>query len=90
MRAKSHLTLCDSVKITAPHQAPLSMGLSRQEYWSGLPCPPRGDLPDPRRKTVSFMSPALAEGFLTINATWEAQDTGMGCHALLKGNLYPQ
>ena len=33
---------------TAAHQAPLSMGFSRQEYWSGLPCPPPGDLPNPR------------------------------------------
>ena len=31
---------------TVAHQAPLSMGFSRQEYWSGLPCPPLGDLPD--------------------------------------------
>ena len=35
---------------TVTHQAPLSMGFSRQEYWSGLPCPPPGDLPDPGRK----------------------------------------
>ena len=32
---------------TIAHQAPLSMGFSRQEYWSGLPCPPPGDLPNP-------------------------------------------
>ena len=32
---------------TVAHQAPLPMGYSRQEYWSGLPCPPPGDLPDP-------------------------------------------
>ena len=46
-----------------PHQAPLSMGLSRQEYWSVLPCPPPGDLPDPGIKPRSFASPALAGGF---------------------------
>ena len=40
-------------------QAPLSMGFSRQEYWSGLPCPPPGDLLDPRIKPVSPASPAL-------------------------------
>ena len=40
-------------------QAPLSMGFSRQEHWSGLPCPPPGDLPDPRIKPVSPESPAL-------------------------------
>ena len=39
-------------------QAPLSMGFSRQEYWSGLPCPP-GDLPDPGIKLMSLVSPAL-------------------------------
>ena len=41
-------------------QAPLSMGFSRQEYWSGLLCPPLGDLPDPGIKRTSLMSPALA------------------------------
>ena len=40
---------------TAACQAPLSMGFSRQEYWSGLPCPPRGDLPDPE-SGVSYIS----------------------------------
>ena len=38
---------------TAAHQAPLSMGFSRQEYWSGLPRPPPGELPDPGIKPVS-------------------------------------
>ena len=42
------------------HQAPLSVGFSRQEYWSGLPCPPPGALPDPQTEPVSLMSPALA------------------------------
>ena len=41
---------------TVAHQAPLSMGFSRQEYLSGLPCPPPGDLPDPG---IEPMSPAL-------------------------------
>ena len=57
---------------TIAHQAPLSMGFSRQEYWSGLPCPPPGDLPDPGIEPVSLMSPALAGGFFTTGATWEA------------------
>ena len=43
-------------------QAPLSMGLHRQEYWTGLPFPPPGDLPNPG---VERMSPALASGFFT-------------------------
>jgi len=38
------------------------MRFSRQEYWSGLPCPPPGDLPDPGIKPASLMSPALAGG----------------------------
>ena len=42
------------------HQAPLSMGFSRQEYWNRLPCSPPRDLPDPEFKPVSLMSPALA------------------------------
>ena len=40
-------------------QAPLSMGFSRQEYWSGLPCPPPGDLSDPGIEPKSPVSPAL-------------------------------
>ena len=51
-------------------QAPLSMGFSRQEYWSGLPCPPPGNFPHPH-KTCSLMSLALGGGFFTTNATWE-------------------
>ena len=53
-------------------QAPLSMGFSRQVYWSGLPCPPPGDLPNPGIKLVSLKSPALAGRFFTASATWEA------------------
>ena len=56
-------------------QAPLSIGFSRQEYWSGLPCPPPRDLPNPGIKLGSLMSPALAGGFFTSSTTWEAQDT---------------
>ena len=45
---------------TVTHQAPLSMGFSRQEYWSGFPFPTPGDLPDPGIETMSLASPALA------------------------------
>ena len=48
------------------HQASLSMGFSRKEYWSGLPCPPEGDLPNPGVKLTSLMFPALAGRFFTI------------------------
>ena len=44
---------------TAAHQAPLSMGFFRQEYWGGLPFPPPGDLSDPEIKPTSPVSPAL-------------------------------
>ena len=48
---------------TVALQAPPSMRFSRQEYRSGLPCPPPGDLPDPGIAFVSFRSPALVGGF---------------------------
>ena len=57
---------------TVAHQAPLSMGFCRQEYWSGLPCPPLGNLPNPGIEPVSLTSPALAGGFFTTSTTWEA------------------
>ena len=57
---------------TVAHQAPLSMGLSRQEYWSGLPCPPPGDLPDPGIETAVPTSCALAGGLFITSASWEA------------------
>ena len=50
-------------------QAPLSMGFSREEYWSGLPFLSPGDLPDPGIEPTSLASPALAGGFFTT-ATW--------------------
>ena len=58
---------------TVTHQASLSMGFSRQEYWSGLPCPPPGSCPKPRTESESLMSPALAGRFFTTSTTWEAR-----------------
>ena len=49
-------------------------GFSRQEYWSGLPFPSPGDLPEPEIKPLSLKSPALAGRFFTTSATWEAQN----------------
>ena len=54
------------------HQAPLSIGFSRQEYWSGLPCPLPGDLPNPEIELTSLMSPALAARFFTTSTTRKA------------------
>ena len=56
---------------TVAHQAPLSMVFSRQEYWSGLPFPIPGNLPEPGVEPAS-PSPALAGGFVYHCATWEA------------------
>ena len=59
---------------TVTCQAPLSMGFSRQEHWSGLPCPPTGDPSDPKIELESLRSPELAGRFFTASATREAQD----------------
>ena len=59
-----------TVACQAP-QAPLSVGFSRQEYWSGLPFPPPGDLPDPGIEPVSLSSPTLTGGSFTTSANWE-------------------
>ena len=68
---------------TAACQAPLSTGFSRQEYWSGLPCPPPGNLPDPGIKPVSLMSLASAGGFFTTSDPWEDPDIYV-CVCVLK------
>ena len=57
---------------TIAHQSSLSMGFSRHEYWSGLPCPPSGDLPNPGMKPASLTSPALTGRFFTISTSLEA------------------
>ena len=54
---------------TVARQAPLSMGFSRPEYWSGLPFPSPGNLPNPEIKPVSLKSPALASRFFTTSST---------------------
>ena len=66
-----HVRLCVTVW-TVAHQAPLSIGFSRQESCSGLPCPPPGHLPDPGIEPESLMSAALTDRFFTTSATWEA------------------
>ena len=64
------LTLCNPVDFG--RQAPVSMGFSRQEYWSGLPFPPPGDLPDPGIEPNSLTSSALANQLFSTSGTWEA------------------
>ena len=67
----SRVTLFATLR-TVVLQGPLSMGFSRQEYWSGLPFPSPGDLPNPGIKPASLMSLALAGRFVSTGATWEA------------------
>ena len=69
----NHVSLCATLW-TVALQAPLSVGFSRQEYRSGLPCPTPGDLPDPG---IEPRSPALAGGFFTTSAAWEAHSAAM-------------
>ena len=68
---QSCLTLCDLLDYIA-HQAPLSMGFSRKEYWSELPCPSPGHLPNSGVEPTSLISPASAGRFFTTSAIWEA------------------
>ena len=58
--------------VAHPCQAPLSMGFSRKECWSGLPCPPPGDLPDTGIERPSLACPTLAGKLFTTRGTWEA------------------
>ena len=73
MRAKSPqscLTLYDPMDCSPTGSSVI--GFSRQEYWSGVPCPPPGDLPNPGIKPTSPAAPAWAGVFFTTSATWEA------------------
>ena len=74
MHACCHFSHAQSfvTRWTVAYHAPQSTGFSKQENWSGLPCPPLGDLPNVGIKPASLMSPALAGEFFTTSATWEA------------------
>ena len=67
----SHVQLF-TVPWTVARQAILSMGFPRQDYWSGLPLPIPGDPPDPGTEPASSVAPALAGGFFTPSAIWQA------------------
>ena len=70
---------------TVAHQAPLSMGFSRQEYFSGLPCPPPGNLPKPGSE---IRSPALQVDPLPAEPQGKPKYTGVGSLSLLQG-IFP-
>ena len=76
MQAKPSLQSCLTLVIpwTEASQVALSVGFSRQEYWSGLSCPPPDDLPNLGMELRSPASPALSGRFFTTSATWEAQE----------------
>ena len=63
---QSCLTLCNPMDCS--YQAPLSMGFSRQEYWSEMPCPLPGDLANPGTESQSLASPTLAGDFFTTSS----------------------
>ena len=93
MSVLSHVQLF-MIPLTVACQAPLSMGSFRQKYWSGFPCPPPGNLPHPQIKPTLLTSPALAGGFLTTSAIWEAQQTFQFSsvqfsHSVLSDSLRP-
>ena len=71
--------MMDSVTLwTVACQAPLFLGFPRQEYWSGLPCPPAGDLPDPGTVSTSSAAPALQEDSLPLCHRGSPIDTVTG------------
>ena len=68
----SHVWLF-AAQCTVTRQAPLPVELSRQEYWSGVPFPTPGDLPEPRIVTLSLASPPLASRFSTTGTIWTSK-----------------
>ena len=96
VKSVSHVQLC-ATPWTVAHQAPPSLGFSRQEHWSGLPFPSPGDFPNPG---IKLMSPALAGGFFTTEppdkwkwkqvSPWNSlgPSTGVGRLSLLQG-MFP-
>ena len=86
-----HTVLCwvtrSAQSTLQPRQAPLSMGFSRQEHWSGLPCPPPGYLLNPG---VEFMSPTLQADSLLSEPPRKLRNAGVGSLSLLSGTCLTQ
>ena len=76
-----YVTLSNSLQ---PCQALLSIEFSRQEYWSGWPCPPLGDLPNSGIEPASLTSSALSVGFFTTSTTWKAHSVYCRYHILCR------
>ena len=70
-----YLTLCNPVDCSPPGSS--VHGILQQEYWSGLPCPPPGDLSNPGIEPLFLMSLALAGKFFIASTTWEAKLSGL-------------
>ena len=76
------LVVSDSLRpygLYVAHQTPLSMGFFRQECWSGLPCPPPRDLPDPGIEATSLVAPALQAGSLPLSHQQKPQEGSGMC-----------
>ena len=86
----SHSVISKSFEIpwAVAQQDPLFIGFSRQEYWSGLPIPSSGDLPNPGMKPESSVAPTLAGGFFTTEAP--GKPLGMCIQFLMPLNYSPQ
>ena len=80
----SHVSLFVTLWI-GPCQTPLFMGFSRQEYWSGLPYPSPGDLPDPGIEPTSPTPPTMAGEFFTTSTTWGAKREGGSFKNIVRG-----
>ena len=74
---------------TVAYQAPLSMGFLKQEYWSGLPFPSPGDLPDPGIEPTFPAASALAGGFFTPEPPGKPETVAMGGGGLLQRTAPP-
>ena len=80
----NHVQLIAALWIVACH-APLFMGFSRQEYCSGLPFPPPGDLPNPGIKPMSLLFPVLAGRFFIIGLPWWLSGRESACQCRRHG-----
>ena len=80
LKLLSHVQLSATPQ-TVAHQVPLSMGFSRPEYWSGLPCPPQGDLPNPG---IQPRPPTLQADSLSSEPPGKPKNTGVGSLSLLQ------